>query len=133
MFDLLFGISSAIAESTGAAADTATPADAPMGCAGGDTAGLLVTILPLLLMVVVFYFLLIRPQKKKDKQVKDMLAALKPGDRVTTIGGIYGTITSIKDDMITLAVGQSKTEMVFARWGIRNVDEATVDNDKELV
>ena len=134
MFDLLLGISSAIAESaSGAAGTTADAAAAPMGCVGNDPVSLLITFVPLLLMIVVFYFLLIRPQKKKDKQVKDMLAALKPGDRVTTIGGIYGTITSIKDDMITLAVGQSKTEMVFARWGIRNVDEATVDNDKELV
>ena len=41
-------------------------------------------VLPLLLMVVVFYFLLIRPQKKKDKAVKNMLAALKPGDRICT-------------------------------------------------
>ena len=51
-------------------------------------------ILPLVLMFVVFYFLLIRPQKKKDKKVKEMLAALKNGDRVCTIGGISGTITS---------------------------------------
>lgn len=56
-------------------------------------------------MFVVFYFLLIRPQKKKDKKVKEMLAALKNGDRVCTIGGIYGTITSIKDDTIELSVG----------------------------
>ena len=45
-------------------------------------------------MVAIFYFLLIRPQRKKDKKVKDMLAALKTGDRVCTIGGIYGTITN---------------------------------------
>ncbi|MBR6569747.1 MAG: preprotein translocase subunit YajC, partial [Clostridia bacterium] len=60
--------------------------------------------LPLILMFVIFYFMLIRPQKKKDKKVKEMLAALKPGDRICTIGGIYGTITNIKDDTIELAV-----------------------------
>ena len=126
MFDWLFGISSAMAETV------ADPAADP-AMQGSGLVSILITVAPLLLMVVVFYFLLIRPQKKKDKQVKEMLDALKPGDRVTTIGGIYGTITSIKDDTVTLAVGASKTEMVFARWGIRNVDEVTVDNDKELV
>ncbi|MBO2516112.1 MAG: preprotein translocase subunit YajC [Clostridiales bacterium] len=104
-----------------------------VGCGDGSLAGTLTLILPLVLMVVVFYFLLIRPQKKKEKQVKAMLDALKPGDRVTTIGGIYGTVTSIKDDMITLAVGITKTEMVFARWAIRNVDEQGVDNDTEVL
>lgn len=129
MFDILFGISTALASET-ATTTTDTTNTGTVSCFSAES---LVMMAPLLLMVVVFYFMLIRPQKKKDKQVKAMLDALKPGDRVTTIGGIYGTISSIKDDLITLAVGQSKTEMVFARWAIRNVDEATVDNDKELV
>lgn len=129
MFDILFGISTALASE----AATTNSDTVNTGTASCFSAESLVMMAPLLLMVVVFYFMLIRPQKKKDKQVKAMLDALKPGDRVTTIGGIYGTISSIKDDLITLAVGQSKTEMVFARWAIRNVDEATVDNDKELV
>ena len=131
MLDFLFGISAAAAEAGDAGAPTGTPNGDPMASCfgGGDLASTLVTLVPLLLMIVVFYFLLIRPQKKKDKQVKDMLAALKPGDRVTTIGGIYGTITAIREDLITLAVGQTKTEMVFARWAIRNVEEVSIEND----
>ena len=78
-------------------------------------------VLPLLLMVVVFYFLLIRPQKKKDKAVKNMLAALKPGDRICTIGGIYGTISRLKD----------QKEMCLARWAIRSVEDAPLENDSE--
>ena len=54
-------------------------------------------LLPMVLMFAVFYFLLIRPQRKKDKKVKSMLSALKVGDRISTIGGIFGTITDIKD------------------------------------
>ena len=65
------------------------------------------------------------------EKVKEMLDSLKHGDRVTTIGGIYGTIMSIKDDTITLAVGAARTEMVFARWAIRGVEEVTVENDGE--
>ena len=59
-------------------------------------------------MVIIFavmYFLMIRPQKKKEKAVKAMLDALKVGDRVLTSGGIYGTVTGVKDDHIIIAHG----------------------------
>lgn len=101
--------------------------------AATDTASMLATFIPLILMIVVFYFLLIRPQKKKDKKVKEMLAALKNGDRVCTIGGIYGTITSIKDDTIELSVGRDNVKLVFARWAIRNVEEVAIENDSEVL
>jgi preprotein translocase subunit YajC len=55
-------------------------------------------LLPIVLIFVVFYFLLIRPQQKKMKQHKEMLAALRRGDRIATGGGIIGTITKIIDD-----------------------------------
>ena len=90
-------------------------------------------LLPLVLMFAIFYFMLIRPQKKKDKKVKEMLAALKPGDRICTIGGIYGTITGIKDETIELAVSNENTKLVVARWAIRNVEEITVENDAEVL
>lgn len=126
MLDKLFGIAAAIAETTGT---TTTDAGAEVGV-GAQLVSMLV---PMVLIVVVFYFFLIRPQRKKDKKVKDMLAALKNGDRICTIGGIYGTITSIKDDTITLAVGGQRTEMVVARWAIRNVEEVSVENDGEVL
>ncbi len=116
----------------GANADPAAAA-AGMPAAPEGIAGVLVSILPLLLMFVVFYFLLIRPQRKKDKKVKEMLAALKPGDRVCTIGGIYGTISNIKDDTIELTVGRDNVKLVFARWGIRNVEEISIENDSEVL
>lgn len=97
------------------------------------TAGALVgSLLPLILMVAVFYFLLIRPQRKKDKKTKEMLNSLKPGDRVCTIGGIYGTIVAIKDDTVTLTAGFDDSKIVFARWAIRSVENGTVENDKEV-
>lgn len=94
-------------------------------------AEMLPSILMMVAMVAVFYFLLIRPQKKKDKAVKDMLAALKVSDRVCTIGGIYGTVTALKEDTVTLAVGAQQTSMVFARWAIRSVEDAPLENDSE--
>ena len=128
----LFGITSALAEDAGAAAADAAEATAEMS----PLAALLQMGLPLILMGLVFYFMLIRPQRKKDKKVKEMLDNLKPGDRVTTIGGIYGTIVGIKDETITLAIGQKNaqpTEMTVARWAIRQVEEVSVENDGEML
>ena len=125
MLDKLFGITAAIAES-GAA-------EAAQGTEGQQSSFLVLAIqfLPLILLFVVFWFILIRPQRKKDKQVKEMLNNLKAGDRVCTIGGIYGTITGIKDDTVTLSVGRDNLSMVVARWGIRSVEEVTIENDAQ--
>ena len=94
---------------------------------------MLVQMLPMILIFVVFYFMLIRPQRKKDKEAKQMLANLKVGDRVCTIGGIYGTIVRIKDDVLTIEVGEQKNQLVVARWAIRNVEQLSVSNDAETL
>ena len=93
--------------------------------AATDTASMLATFIPLILMIVVFYFLLIRPQKKKDKKVKEMLAALKNGDRVCTIGGIIGRIVSIKDDTIVIETAGDRSKIRLARWSIQQNITAT--------
>ena len=122
---IFFGISRAVAETTGTTAtDGAVQEISPV-------ASLISMLLPMVLIFVVFYFFLIRPQKKKDKQVKDMLNNLKVTDRICTIGGIYGTIVRIKDDVLTIEVGEQKTQMVFARWAVRNVEQLSVTNDSE--
>ena len=86
---------------------------------------------PILIMVVLMYFLMIRPERKRRKKEKAMLDALKRGDRICTIGGIYGTIMDIKDDTITLAVGRDNMSMVVARWAIRSVEDVTIENESE--
>ena len=130
MFDYLFGIASAVAETTAAAGDAAaTAAEGTQQVS--SIAALATTFLPLILIFVVFWFMLIRPQRKKDKQVKEMLNNLKAGDRICTIGGIYGTITGIKDDTITLSVGKDNLSMVVARWAIRGVEEVAIENDAQ--
>lgn len=60
--------------------------------------------LPLIIMFAIFYFILIRPQQQKQKKHKEMLDSLKIGDKVITIGGIYGVIRDIKGDVFTLEV-----------------------------
>lgn len=73
------------------------------------------------------FALMVIPQRKRDKKVKDMLASIKPGDRVRTIGGIYGTITSIRDDVVTISVGPDKVRLVFARGAIATIEDAPVE------
>ena len=92
-----------------------------------------VQFVPMILIFVVFYFLLIRPQRKKDKEAKAMLDNLKVGDRICTIGGIYGTITGLREDTIVLSVGSKDTPIVLARWAIRNVEAVTVENEGEIL
>ena len=92
-----------------------------------------VQLLPMILIFVVFYFMLIRPQRKKDKEAQNMLKNLKVGDRVCTIGGFYGTIVRIKDDVLTIEVGEQKAQLVVARWAIRNVEQLSVSNDAETL
>ena len=96
-----------------------------------DYGAIIAQFLPFVVLIVVFYFFLIRPQRKKDKEAKAMLDNLKVGGRICTIGGIYGTIVRIKDDVLTIEVGEQKTQMVFARWAVRNVEQLSVTNDSE--
>lgn len=130
-FTKIFGIATAVAETATTTVATDPATQELSGAAA--VVQMLGTLLPMIIIFVVFYFFLIRPQKKKDKQVKDMLANLKNGDRVCTIGGIYGTIVNIKDDTVTLSVGTDNVKLVFARWGIRSVEELTIENDAEAL
>ena len=95
-------------------------------------AATLIQILPLVLIFVVFYFVLIRPQRKKDKEVKNMLANLKVGDRITTIGGFYATIAGIKDDIITITFGPDSTKAMIARWAVRSLESTPKDAENDL-
>ena len=94
---------------------------------------MLVQMLPMILIFVVFYFMLIRPQRKKDKEAKEMLKNLKVGDRICTIGGFYGTIVRIKDEVLTIEIGEAKTQAMIARWAVRNVEQISVTNDAETL
>lgn len=99
------------------------------GAAGPEmgAAGILASLLPFILMIAVFYFLIIRPQRKRDKENREMLASLEVGDNITTIGGIYGKITSIREDIVVIEVGADKVKLVLERWAIRNVDKIIAD------
>lgn len=110
------------------------------GCMGGLFGGnsystIMLIALPVL-MIVLFLVMSI-PQRKREKKVKEMLDSLKPGDRVRTIGGIYGTVTSVKDDVVTMSTGPDKIRLVLARGAISTIEdapvEATIDGDVKEV
>jgi preprotein translocase subunit YajC len=71
---------------------------------GGGQGSQIWSFLPIILIFVIFYFLLIRPQQKTKKEHQNLLGNLKVGDNVLTTGGIYGRITGIKDDKLTVEI-----------------------------
>lgn len=88
-----------------------------------------VTIVYLIVMVAVFYFLLIRPQKKREKETRMMLDAMRPGDEVITIGGVMGNILSVKEDRVVIETGANKTKLTFEKSAVKTV--LTVHDDEE--
>lgn len=74
--------------------------------------------MPLVLMFVIFYFLLIRPQQKRQKELNQMIQNLKKGERITTAGGLIGTVASIQNDYVILKVGESETKVEVLKSAI---------------
>lgn len=80
-------------------------------------------VLPFLFIFAAMYFLMIAPQRKKEKQRKEMINAVKVGDKVVTIGGIFGTITAVKEDRFHLKVDDS-TRLEMLKSSIQEVIQA---------
>lgn len=92
---------------------------------------------PLIMMVfvlIIFYFMLIRPQRKKEKKLREMIAALKVGDEVASIGGIRGKIIRIKDDVFVLetGVGTTKSFITLERASISRLLKEGAAKDKDV-
>lgn len=89
-----------------------------------------VTLAPFVLMFAIFYFLLIRPQQKKSRERAAMLNSLKKGDKVTTIGGIHGTIDAITDDTVVLKVNDV-TKLTFDRSAVNSVSAKAAESTSD--
>ena len=103
------------------------------------TGSLLISMLPILLIFVIFYFFIIRPQNKKQKETDKMIAALKKGDKVVTIGGIHGTVAQTKEKTIIVKVDDN-AKIEFSRSAIASVtvqgsskEEKVEKKDKKAV
>ena len=92
------------------------------GTDGGQAsqANPIATLIPIGLMIVIFYFLLIRPQQKKEKDRKKMISDIKEGDRVLTVGGMYGIVSDFKDDNTVVLKVSGNTKIEFAKSSIQS-------------
>ena len=87
---------------------------------GGGAAGGLLSLVPFVLIFIIFYFLLILPQQRKQKQLRIMLEALKKGDKVVTASGIWGTVTNLGKETVTLQIADN-TKIKIQREHIARV------------
>jgi len=96
---------------------------APSGTEG-QSGSILPTLITFGLVFVIFYFLIIRPQNKQKKEKQKLIDALQKGDRVVTIGGLHGTVQSVKESEVVVKV-DANTKITFDRNAIGSVKEAT--------
>ena len=87
-------------------------------------AGMGSTVIMLVLMVAVFYFMPIRPENKRKKEAEAMRGAVKTGDKITTIGGIIGTVVNVKEDKIVIETSADQVRIEFAKWAISTNETA---------
>ena len=100
------------------------------GGAGGSGAGGFAGFIPLILMFVIFYFLLIRPQQKRTKEHRQMIANLKKGDRIVTSGGIHGRITGMDETTLTVEIAD-KVRVKVARGNVSTMAQAASQNQPD--
>jgi len=100
--------------------------------AGGESTpgSTLMGFLPLVAIIAIFYFLILRPQNKKQKDTQKMLAALKKGDRVVTIGGIHGVIQSVKESTVIVKVDDN-VKLELSRSAISSVSSQAKEEKEE--
>jgi preprotein translocase subunit YajC len=88
----------------------------------GGSGQLVTTVVTFGLVILIFYFLIIRPQNKKQKDTKRMLADIKKGDKVATIGGIRGTVQKVSEETIIVKVDDS-TKLEFSKSAVSSILE----------
>ena len=99
-----------------------------------DYGAIIAQFLPFVVLIVVFYFFLIRPQRKRDKQERDMRNSIEIGDEISTIGGFIARVVSIKDDVLVIESSSDRTKLKIYRWAIRGKEAPateTVEAPKE--
>ena len=86
---------------------------------------------PFVILIAVFYFFMIRPQRKRDKEEREMRNSIQPGDEICTIGGFIGKVVSVKDDTIVIETSADRTRLRLYRWAIRNKEGVAADAKKD--
>ena len=107
---------------------TSTPVTSGVAPASG-LASLLQLVLPLGLMFALMYFLMIRPQKKKEKALRDLIDSMTVGDKCMTTGGIVGKVVNIKDDEVTIQTSVANTLITLKKSAISSVSKPYSSDD----
>lgn len=110
----------------------ATGNDEQIGTPAGSLISLLVSIG---LFIAIFYFLIIRPEKKRNKQMQEMLNNIQVADEVITTGGIIGRVVSVKEDTILIETGSDRTKIRVVKSAIaknNTVHEAPAEEKPKL-
>ena len=87
------------------------------------------TIIMMVAMLGIFYFTLIRPENKRKKEAEQMRSSVRKGDKITTIGGIIGTVVDVKENNIVIETSADQVRIEFAKWAISS-NETAAENAK---
>ena len=87
------------------------------------------TIVMMVAMLGIFYFMLIRPENKRKKEAEEMRSSVRKGDKVTTIGGIVGTVVDVKENNIVIETSADQVRIEFAKWALSS-NETAAENAK---
>ena len=87
------------------------------------------TIVMMVAMLAIFYFMLIRPENKRKKEAEQMRSSVRKGDKITTIGGIIGTVVDVKENNIVIETSADQVRIEFAKWAISS-NETAAENAK---
>ena len=93
------------------------------------TGGMMSTVVMMVAMLAIFYFMLIRPENKRKKEAEEMRSSIRKGDKITTIGGIVGTVVDVKENNIVVETSADQVRIEFAKWAVSS-NETAAENAK---
>ena len=96
---------------------------------GAAAGGMMSTVIMMVAMLGIFYFMLIRPENKRKNEAEQMRSSVRKADKITTIGGIVGTIVDVKENNIVLETSADQVRIEFAKWAISS-NETAAENAK---
>ena len=96
---------------------------------GAAAGGMMSTVVMMVAMLGVFYFMLIRPENKRKKEAGQMRSSVRKGDKITTIGGIVGTVVDVKENNIVMETSADQVRIELAKWAISS-NETAAENAK---
>jgi preprotein translocase subunit YajC len=96
---------------------------------GAAAGGMMSTVVMMVAMLGIFYFMLIRPENKRKKEAEQMRSSVRKGDKITTIGGIVGTVVDVKENNIVMETSADQVRIELAKWAISS-NETAAENAK---